>query len=174
MANTYKKIASVTVGSGGASSMAFSSIPATYTDLVVKVSARRSDASEGSLSTRFNSDSGSNYSSRTLRGTGSAASSSTDSANNLLPFWVIDGTGYTANTFASADIYIPNYASANQKSISAENVSENNQTTTYMQITAGLWSGTAAITAITLYANEQATGTFAQYSTATLYGIKSS
>jgi hypothetical protein len=174
MATTFVKIASVTVGSGGASSMAFTSIPATYTDLALKVSARRSDTSEGSLSTRFNSDSGSNYSNRTIRGTGSAASSSSDSGLNLLPFWVIDGTGYTANTFASADIYIPNYTSANQKSISAENAAENNATGSYMQITAGLWSGTAAINAITLYANEQATGTFAQYSTATLYGIKNS
>jgi hypothetical protein len=174
MANTYIKIASVTAGSGGASSMAFTSIPATYTDLAIKVSARRSDTSQGSLSARFNSDSGSNYSSRTIRGSGTAASSSTDSGNNLLPFWVIPGTGYTANTFGSADIYIPNYTSANQKSVSAENTEENNSTAAFMQITAGLWSGTAAINAITLYANEQATGTFAQYTTATLYGIKSS
>ena len=172
MANTFIKIASVTVGAGGASSMAFTSIPATYTDLVLKVSARRSDSSEGYLSARFNSDSGSNYSNRTIRGTGTAASSSTSSSDTLLFFWVIDGTGYTANTFASADIYIPNYTSANQKSISAENAAENNATGSYMQITAGLWSGTAAITAITLYANESATGTFGQYSTATLYGIK--
>ena len=171
MPSTYEKITTVTVGAGGASSIAFTSIPQIYTDLVVKVSARRSDSSEGSLSTRFNSDSGSNYSNRTIRGSGTAASSSIESANNLLPFWVIDGTGYTANTFASANIYIPNYTSANQKSVSAENVAENNNATSYMQMTSGLWSGTAAITAITLYANEQATGTFAQYSTATLYGV---
>ena len=42
MANTYIKIASNTVGSGGVSSITFSSIPQTYTDLVIKASVRTS------------------------------------------------------------------------------------------------------------------------------------
>ncbi len=174
MANTFIKIAAVTVGAGGASSIDFTSIPATYTDLCVKLSTRRSDTTEGYLSLRFNANSGSNYSNRTIRGTGSAASSSNDGSATYLDFWVIDGTGYTANTFASTDIYIPNYAGSANKTVSAENVAENNQTTTYMQITAGIWAQTAAINQVTFYAAGAPSGTFAQYSTATLYGIKSS
>ena len=174
MANTFVNIASATVGAGGASSIDFTSIPSTYTDLIVKLSTRRSDTSEGYLSLRFNASSGSNYSNRTIRGTGSAASSSNDSSVTYLDFWVIDGTGYTANTFASTDIYIPNYAGSANKSVSAENVAENNATGAYMQITAGLWAQTAAINQITFYAAGAPSGTFAQYSTATLYGIKSS
>ena len=40
MATTFTKIASVSVGSGGAATMSFTSIPSTYTDIVVKLSAR--------------------------------------------------------------------------------------------------------------------------------------
>ena len=173
MANTYKLIASNTVGSGGSSSIDFTSIPATYTDLLLKVSARRSDSTEGYLSLRFNANSGSNYSNKTLRGTGSAASSSSDSSATYLDFWVIPGTSYTATTFGNIDIYIPNYAGSTNKSVSAENVAEGNNATMYMQITAGLWAQTSAINQITLYA-AGASGTFAQYSTAYLYGISNS
>lgn len=171
MANTYSFIASNTVGSGGSSSIDFTSIPASYTDLLLKVSARRSDATEGYLSLRFNANSGSNYSNKTLRGTGSAVSSSSDSSATYLDLWVIPGTTYTANTFGSTDIYIPNYTGSNNKSVSAENVAEGNNATMYMQITAGLWAQTSAINQITLYA-AGASGTFEQYSTAYLYGIK--
>jgi hypothetical protein len=174
MPDTYKRIASVTVGSGGASSIDFTSIPSTYTDLIVKLSTRRSDTSEGYLSLRFNANSGSNYSNRTLRGTGSSVLTSADSSTTFLDFWVIDGTGYTANTFASTDIYITNYAGSANKNVSADNVSENNQTTTYMQMTAGIWAQTTAINQITFYAAGAPSGTFAQYSTATLYGISKS
>jgi hypothetical protein len=172
MANTFIKIAAVTVGSGGASSIDFSSIPSTYTDLCVKVSARRSDASEGYLSLRFNGSSASDYWNRTIRGTGTAVSTSTDFNIAYLDFWVIDGTGYTSNTFASTDIYIAEYSGSLKKSVIAENVAEGNQTTMYMQMTSGFWNVTSAINQITLYAAGAPSGTFAQYSTATLYGIK--
>lgn len=174
MANTFIKIASVSVGAGGASSIDFTSIPNTYTDLVIKLSTRRSDTTEGYLSLRFNGDSNSNYKNRTIRGTGSTASSSADTSATYIDFWVIDGTGYTSNTFASTDIYIPNYAGSTNKSLSAENVSENNSSTAYMQVTAGYMALTTAINQITFYAAGAPSGTFAQYSTATLYGIKNS
>ena len=165
MASTYKKIASVTVGAGGASSIDFTSIPATYTDLVVKVSARDTTAN-GEFYLRFNSST-TNYSDRWLYGTGTSASSTTNTKIDLF----LASSGYTANTFGSTDIYIPNYRSANYKSTSADSVQENNATASYTLLDAGLWSDTSAITSVNLI---PAGGTFAQYSTATLYGIKSS
>lgn len=165
MANTYKKIASVTVGAGGASSIDFTSIPATYTDLVVKVSARDTTAN-GEFYLRFNSST-TNYSDRWLYGTGSSASSTTNTKIDLF----LASSGYTANTFGSTDIYIPNYRSANYKLTSADSVQENNATASYALLDAGLWSDTSAITSVNLI---PAGGTFAQYSSATLYGIKSS
>ena len=175
MANTYTLIASVTVGSGGASSMAFSSIPATYTDLIVKISARgtRNNSGSQTVSLRFNSDSGANYSNRRLYGDGSTTASDSGSGDTYGTAGYVSKTFDTANTFGSCEIYVPNYAGSTTKSYSSDGVEENNATLAYASIVAGLWSGTAAITAISLYASN---GSFnwEQYSTATLYGIKNS
>ena len=84
----------------------------------------------------------------------------------------IEGTDSTANTFANGEFYIPNYAGSTNKSVSADGVTENNATAARATLTAGLWSNTAAINQITLL--PIAGGTFAQYSTATLYGISNS
>jgi hypothetical protein len=80
-----------------------------------------------------------------------------------------DPSSATASTFASADIYIPNYTSSDYKSISIDTVTEKNATDAYMRLTAGLWSNTAAITSIGL--NCSASGNFVQYSTFYLYGV---
>ena len=71
MANTFTKIASVTVGSGGASTMAFSSIPATYTDLQLLITSQTT--SNNYIKININSDTGSNYTYKVIRGSGSAA-----------------------------------------------------------------------------------------------------
>jgi len=81
----------------------------------------------------------------------------------------IPASGTTASTFGNAEIYLPNYAGNTNKSASIDMVSEQNATSTYMGLVAPLWSNTAAITSITLTG---ASGNLAQYSTATLYGIK--
>jgi hypothetical protein len=161
MANTYVAIATVTVGAGGAADISFSSIPATYTDLVVLLSARPSALDD--LYVKFNGST-SSITNRTLRGNGTSASSSTNDS------WGIPQV-VLGSTFTNAQFYFPNYTSSNYKSVSSEHVSEANGTTAYMQMTAGLWSNTAAITSLTFYLS---TATFAQYSTATLYGIKNS
>jgi hypothetical protein len=77
----------------------------------------------------------------------------------------------TANTFGNTDIYIPNYAGSANKSVSVDTVEENNGTTARALLGAILWSNTAAITALGL---TPVSGSFVQYSTATLYGIKNS
>ena len=164
MPNTYTKIASVAVGSGGASTMDFTSIPATYTDLLVSISGRCTTSnSNGKLS--FNGST-TTFTSRILEADGSSAYSANRSDN--LNLFFIDASDQTANTFGSSYIYIPNYASGNNKSFSVDAVTENNATGSYMRLVAGLWSTTSAITSISLMPQGTA---FAQYSTATLYGI---
>jgi hypothetical protein len=168
---TYIKIASNTVGAGGAASVTFSSIPGTYTDLVIKASIR-GDSGTGGFGNNlvsFNSIS-SGYSQRILYGLGSgaavaASSSATSSLQNAA---YGSDAGATANTFGNTEIYIPNYTSSDFKSISSDSVSENNATTAIAAITAGLLSNTAAITSITMTSGF---GNFGQYSTFTLYGI---
>jgi hypothetical protein len=166
MANTMTLISSVTVGSGGAATMDFTSIPSTYTDLILQTSLRDNYAS---VSVNFGwklNGSTSNFSGKNLNGSGTAAASGTNA--NELGFTV--GTSGTANTFSSSNIYLPNYASSNYKSYSVESAAESNTATVYMQILAGLWSNTAAITSISVYPINATL--FTQYSTAYLYGVK--
>lgn len=170
MPNTFIKIASVTVGSGGAANIDFQNIPATYTDLKVVASIRLTSGGDGNLFFTFN-NSTSSLSWRGLYGTGSAAGSNNGTTSGLLG-GIITGATNTASVFGSAEIYIPNYTSSNNKSASAESVSENNATAAYQFMAASLWSNTAVINRIILF--EGSNTNFAQYSTATLYGIKSS
>jgi len=163
---TYTLISSVTVGSGGAATMAFTSIPATYTDLLLSFSTRDTVSQNGAnIKITFNSSS-SGYSERMLIGTGSVAASNNQSTT-FLNYMYGSAALDTSNTFGSGQIYIPNYAGSNNKSTSADTVSENNATLAYAALTAGLWSNTAAITSITIAAITN----FAQHSTAYLYGI---
>lgn len=167
MALQLYKIATVEVGSAGAANITFSSIPQGYTDLKVVMSLRSDTVSTGdNIELTFNGST-STYSRRRLYGDGSSAAS--DSASSYTTMAFINGNGATANTFSSADMYIPNYAGSTNKSFSIDVVQETNATATYMGLFAGLWATTSAITSINLKPNG---GTnFLQYGTATLYGI---
>ena len=168
MPNTYTLIASNTVSSGGASSVDFTSIPATYTDLLFMLSTRQSPASTQDT-TWINSINGvtNAFTDRVLRADGASASSFTPGETPLYIGQSPCATA-TANTFANHLIYIPNYLSSSYKSISIDSVQETNAATAYMGFTAGIWSNTSAITSISFTPNN---GTFVQYSTFYLYGI---
>jgi hypothetical protein len=169
MANTYTLIQSVTVGSGGAASIEFGSIPQTYTDLVLLYSGRSTRSATGDdLYIRFNGLS-TNLSSRYLYGTGSVAGSSNDASIAYIGYFT--GDTATASVFSNGSIYIPNYTASVAKSISGDSVNENNATAAVQNLHAGLWNATAAITQINIYA---ANGNWKQYSSASLYGIKNS
>ena len=167
MANTFIKIAAVTVGAGGASSIDFTSIPATYTDLIVKISARNTSSGDW-FHLNFNGSTA-NFSGRQLFGTGGGVFSytKTDGTEAFLN----NNSSTTTSTFSNSEIYIPNYAGSTNKSFSIDSVTENNGTTAYAVLYAGRWSQTAAITSLTFTPNAN---NLAQYSTATLYGIKNS
>ena len=162
MANTFKKIQTVTVGSGGSATIEFSSIPATYTDLKIVVSARSTNADiDDHLFVKPN-NSASNMTQRWLRGSGSAASSGTTVR------FAIPGATATASVFGNTELYFPNYTSANFKSFSGETVQETNGSEAYQYLCAFLWSDTSAITSLVL---DLLNGNFAEYSSATLYGV---
>ena len=173
MANTFVKIATVTVGSGGSSTLDFTSIPSTYTDLQLLISARSSDAVflRGMLY-KLNSNSSSIYSYRELYGFNTTAGSfsETNISNGFMG--QMPGTSGTSNTFGSSLLYIPNYTGNTNKSLSIDNVTEINSALNWQNdLIAGLWANTSAITGIQIY---PVSGNFAQYTTATLYGIKNS
>lgn len=172
MADTYTLISSVTVGAGGASSIDFTSIPSTYTDLCLKISVRTTNgAYYDALFSNYNGNTSANFSSIRIQGNGTSASSGSSTGNTEL---VLNnsavGDTATASTFNNAELYIPNYAGSNYKSSSYDGVGENNATSAIAVLNAGLWSNTSAINRITLTCG----GSFKQYSTAYLYGISNS
>lgn len=173
---TYKLISSVTVGSGGAASITLSSIPQTYTDLCLVLSGRIDvpGPNGGSdplyncylLTNAFSLDAGART--RYIFGNGSTISYGSDN-NNILLLGVASSAA-TANTFGNTSVYINNYSSTTQyKSVSLDQVSENNATSAGVQVSAGLFPSNTAITSITI--ETFSTGNFVQYSTAYLYGI---
>jgi hypothetical protein len=170
MPTGYELIASATAGSGGVSSFDFTSIPSTYTDLLVKLSGRSSrSAIFDSVKATMNSNT-SSYTNRYLEGSGSSAVSGTLYTTSFFLGECVGSTA-TSNTFGSLDWYIPNYRSSNNKSASTDAVSENNATTAYAALVANLWSNTTAVTSLSLFPD---VGNWTQYSTAYLYGIKNS
>jgi hypothetical protein len=170
MANTFQLIASSTVGAGGSSAIDFSSIPSTYTDLCLKISARV-DASGGASSFNINmaiNGVSTNRTWRLLEGYDGTNIWSNNGTTARLA--VVGGSSTTGSTFNNVEIYIANYASAANKSISSDFVSEQNSTTVNsLGFYAGLWSQTTAINQLTL---SSTSGNFVQYTTAYLYGVK--
>ena len=165
MPANYVLLEKITVGAAGASSVTFSGIPQTgYTDLVLKISARGGQANTYATYTLAFNGSTSNRSMRQLYANGSTATSGSDA--NIGADSV--GSTATANTFSNGEIYIPNYTSSNFKSLSLDNVTENNATEAWAELYAPLWSDTAAITSIVITG---LSSNFAQYSTFYLYGV---
>jgi hypothetical protein len=176
MANTYVALAK-TVLTTTQATVTFSSIPSSYTDLIVLISARTdgSSASYGrDLKLTVNSSS-SGYSYTILYGRPNSAGSFRSSSTTDLDIgWGTTPTpGQTANTFGSIEIYIPNYVGSTNKAISIIGLSEsNNATDAAIGAVAGLWSNTSAITSITI--DDYDSTNFVSGSRFDLYGIKNS
>jgi hypothetical protein len=173
MANTYNLIGSATVGSGGSASIDFTSIPTTYTDLLIKGSFRL-DVADGSFARKSVllkiNGALTNMSSKGLYSLGSSGTGTF--STTTISAWG-DSNLATASTFSNYELYIPNYQSSNYKSTSMDSALENNSSNDYgLLLLASLWSNTAAITSLSLIPDT--TGNFVQYTTAYLYGIKNS
>lgn len=169
MPANYVLLAEQTV-SVAVASVTFSNIPQTgYTDLVLRYSVRGSSSS-GDVRLEFNGSGGTAYSDTLLYFDGaSAATASSSSQARLTWGGFINRDGTTVNTFASNDVYIPNYTSSNSKSVSINMAEESNSNSpVYSGIVAGLWNNSAAITSIKLF---PASGNFVANSTFYLYGV---
>lgn len=159
MPKTYEPIATTTLGSAQ-TTITFSSIPQTYTDLVLIYSAKYTSA--GSSEMRFNGDTSNNYSLTYLYGNGSAAGSG---RNSTQPAIYVDYTGSSTN-FVLNKVDIMNYTNATTfKTVLIRTGDVSTQTAAEV----ALWRKTPeAITTISLFY----TSNFAIGSTFTLYGIK--
>jgi hypothetical protein len=158
MATTYNLISSVTVGSA-TNTISFTSIPQTYTDLVIKASLRGS-----TTTTTFAVQVNGTTVTSVIRLYGGGSSVASDTFNEHY----INPSDFTANVFGNTELYFPNYTGSATKNYSVDSVGENNQTQAYMNLGANSTGSTSAITSINLI---RTSGDFVQYSTAYLYGI---
>lgn len=169
-------IQTVTVGSGGAASIEFGAggtIPQTYTDLFIVLSARSTRTDQGPrsvFSVQFNGIT-TGYSYRRLFGIPNLATGSDNgSGSDAFLIGYQTSNSATSSTFGNGSLYIPNYTSSNHKSGSADSVGESNESSVGLSIVANLWSNTAPITSIKI---QDPGYSLVQYSSASLYGIKS-
>lgn len=158
--STYSTIATTTLGSAAAS-YTFSSIPSTYTDLVLIVSATLTSGGAANNYLRFNGDTGSNYSATVLYGTGSVTGSYR-STNNSTGIIFDDVTSTEPNTDV---VNIMNYSNT---STFKTTITRSSPVNSAVQTSVGLWRSTAAINSVTI-ANPSTT--LAIGTTLTLYGI---
>lgn len=163
---TYMLISSVTL-STTASSIEFTSIPQTYTDLCILLSARNN--SGGALGRTcfitFNGNT-SSYTYRLAEGTGSGVNTGSGSTRvgGITP-----GPVATSNVFSNIITYIPNYKGSNHKSFSIDSVMENSSTSVYNTLVNGTWANSGAITSIAITNDDGSS--YVANSTAYLYGI---
>ena len=162
MATTYEAIQTTTLGSASAL-ITFSSIPATYTDLILVLDSIQSAAPAKWCTVQFNSDTGSNYSWTVLAGNGTTASSGRY-AYTYLPI------GVNTSTNASRQAVITSIMNYSNTTTYKTLLSRANNASLYVEAIVGLWQNTSAINRIDV-SLEFGAQTFAVGSTFTLYGI---
>jgi hypothetical protein len=158
VASTYEPIASYTA-SGSASTTTFSSIPGTFTDVILIITGSMSV--DNNFRIRFNGDTGSNYSDTRVSGDGSSAASERQSSQTSIR--ASQGTHTNLGTFS---VQVMSYANTNvykttlgTSAIPASAVNRN----------VGLWRSTSAITSLTVFT---ASGNFTDGTTMNLFGVK--
>jgi hypothetical protein len=161
--NTYVALATQTLGSAAAS-VTFSSIPSTYTDLILIMNARNTNANTYPF-LRFNSDTGTNYSITDLVGSAAGAVSYGSVNQSVMNINYSDALPSGASTFAGFIINIQNYSNTTTNKTILCRVS-NSATATEALV--GLWRNTSAINTITLTCDS---GSYNTGSTFSLYGI---
>ena len=160
--STYTPIATTTLGSA-ATSYTFSSIPSTYTDLVLICNTAITTGSSYYL-VQFNSDTGSNYSATRLRGNGSAATSGRDTSATQ----IYTSSGATITTTSLENNLIMNVMNYSNTSTYKTVIGKDNAASIETDAYVGLWRSTAAINTIKISIGSS---TFIAGSTFTLYGI---
>jgi len=168
----YQSISTVTVGAGGSSSIAFTSIPATYSHLQLRYLGRSTYNNAGNGTNFYytlNSDGAANYSQHALRGDGANTfASGSASQGAMYPGTTVADAGAAASIFGGGVLDILDYANTNKyKTARLLNGFDRNGAGS-VALSSGNWRSTAAVTGITISTD----GNWAQYTSFALYGIK--
>ncbi len=169
--NSYESIATVTVGSGGSSSIDFTSIPSTYKHLEIRAIMRTNRVNNGdAVYVRFNSDSGSNYSGHRLEGDGSSAAAYNGASQTSITLNRVSAASDGSNIFGASVISILDYANTSKNKTLRALVGFDTNGSGVIGLDSGAWYNTAAVTSVSILPLN-ASG-FVQYSSFALYGIK--
>jgi hypothetical protein len=175
MTATYEKIATNTLGSATAT-VTFSSISASYTDLVLVCSIQ--NTLTGDLDTRYNLrvgngsiDTGSNYSNTFIIGTGVTAASSRNTGRAQID-GIINTPTANSNEFALVKFDFLNYSNTTTyKTILYRDGKTQNTQEKGAGAGTGIWRSTSAINTLSIFTSGPSAGTFSVGSTFTIYGI---
>lgn len=172
MANTYILIASNTVSGSTTTQVVFSNIPQTYTDLVVRFSARTDRTGFIFDDIKFTMPSASSNSWQLIEGQGTAVSVTTNAANSWIQS-AADTASATGNVFSNVEAYLSDYTATGQRNTNIQVAHENNTSSARRSHIAHLSNASAtSVTEITFSPNN---GTnFIAGSSFYLYGIKNS
>lgn len=169
--SSYESISTTTVGAGGSSFVEFTSIPSTYKHLQVRMLTRGSISATGTnVNIQFNSDTGNNYITHWLDGNGTTALGENSGTGTPVIY-----LGYGAGANASASVFgssvwdILDYANTNKTTTCRSLCGFDNNGSGFVALISGLWTSTAAVTSLKISPNS---GTFSQYSSFALYGIR--
>jgi len=171
----YQPISTTTVGAGGAASISFTSIPAGYQTLQLRLFGRTtSSTSDGNyINVRFNSDSGSNYTFHQIQGDGSSVTATALTSQTQTILQRVPSDAASASVYGVIVCDIVDYAATTKyKTLKAYGGFETNSgaaSGTKIFFTSGAWLSSSAISSMSLTPD---TGNFKQYTSAALYGIK--
>jgi hypothetical protein len=169
--NSYESIATVSVGSGGSSSISFTSIPSTYQHLQVRLIAKdsRGVGNLSNLYMTFNSDTGANYATHQIYGDGGGAGAAASTSTTSMFFGYCASGTTIANMFGATVTDVLDYANTSKYKTIRSLTGGDNNGSGVVALTSGVWMNTGAISTITI---TPLVANLTQYSSFALYGIK--
>jgi hypothetical protein len=168
---SYESIATVTVGSGGAANVEFTSIPSTYTHLQIRAISRSTASTTNTgVKATFNSASTNYYALHQLYGDGSSAIAGANPASSYIVTGHQTGASASSNIFGTMVMDVLDYANTNKNKTVRTFTGYDANGSGLILFRSSLWMNTNAITSISF--SSEAAGNIAQYSHFALYGIK--
>jgi hypothetical protein len=167
---SYESIATYTATTTTAS-FTFSSIPSTFKHLQVRAMGRTNRANvEDGLYIQLNGDTAGNYNAHILYGTGATAGSAlaTTTTDTKIESYGMPGNNATASIFGVAVLDILDYTNTNKYTVTRSLTGDDRNGSGWIELNSGLWRNTAAVNEIKIFA----IGSWLQYSSFALYGIK--
>jgi hypothetical protein len=165
LTGSYDALATVTVGAGGTTAVTFAGIPSGYKSLQIKVMTLFTNARMDIL---FNGDTGANYSYHLVQGDGASTYTEAGASTNSIKVWP-NGNTSTSGIPNVAIIDVLDYANVSKNKTARILNGFDQNGSGIISLNSGSWYNTSAINAITILPN---TGSFAQYSQISLYGVK--